>query len=197
MRKTLSAAGTVWFAAEAVIKSADRGQGHVAEFDLVSLSQPARTHSLGRIGKLIYRVRRRRSTMLCRYRLQQLGCLGLDPLLQSRFRSRDVTMPSMTFSSFPPEDFQAKVEQALQQLRNGDFDARVTFGGRWLNDRGLLFDVGALPVAGKACDAFLNEKQLRFRHKIIGKRTSFPASTPVAWRSDSCRCCYRKKASCR
>lgn len=133
--------------------------------------------------------------MCCRYRLQQLGCLGLDPLLQSRFRSRDVTMPRMTFSSFPPEDSQANIEQALQQLRNGDFNARATFGGRCLNDRGLLLDAGAPRVASKACDTFLNEKQLRFRHRIIGKRTPFPGSTPVARRFDIGRCCYRRKKS--
>jgi glutamate/tyrosine decarboxylase-like PLP-dependent enzyme len=45
----------------------------------------------------------------------------------------------------------------LEQLRAGDSDVRATFGDRWLNDRGLLIDDGALQVAKKAYDTFFTK----------------------------------------
>ena len=66
-------------------------------------------------------------------------------------------MPKMTFPSFPPGESQRDIERELEQLRAGDSDVRATFGDRWLNDRGLLLDDGALQVAKKACDTFFTK----------------------------------------
>ena len=63
----------------------------------------------------------------------------------------------MTFPSFPPGESQEDIERELDQLRAGDADVRATFGDRWLNDRGLLLDDGALQVAKKACDTFFTK----------------------------------------
>ena len=62
------------------------------------------------------------------------------------------SIPNMTFPSFPPGESQEDIERELEQLRAGDSDVRATFGDRWLNDRGLLLDDGALQVAKKASD---------------------------------------------
>jgi len=66
-------------------------------------------------------------------------------------------MPSMTFPPFPSGESQEDIEQELEQLRAGDSDVRATFGDRWLNDRGLLLDDGALQVAKNACDTFFTK----------------------------------------
>ena len=63
----------------------------------------------------------------------------------------------MSFPSFPSGVSQADIEQELEQLRASDADVRATFGDRWLNDRGLLLDDGALQVAKKACDTFFTK----------------------------------------
>jgi glutamate/tyrosine decarboxylase-like PLP-dependent enzyme len=65
-------------------------------------------------------------------------------------------MPT-TFPPFPPGVSQVEIEQELEQLRASDSDVRATFGDRWLNDRGLLLDDGALQVAKKACDTFFTK----------------------------------------
>jgi glutamate/tyrosine decarboxylase-like PLP-dependent enzyme len=69
-------------------------------------------------------------------------------------------MPGMTFPSFPSFPLgvpRADIEQELEQLRASDADVRATFGDRWLNDRGLLLDDGALQVAKKASDTFFTK----------------------------------------
>jgi glutamate/tyrosine decarboxylase-like PLP-dependent enzyme len=63
----------------------------------------------------------------------------------------------MTFPSFPSGESQADIEQELERLRAADSDVRATFGDRWLNDRGLLLDDGALQVAKKAYDTFFTK----------------------------------------
>ena len=63
----------------------------------------------------------------------------------------------MNFPSFPSGESQADIEQELERLRETDTDGRATFGDRWLNDRGLLLDDGALPVAKKAYDTFFTK----------------------------------------
>ncbi len=63
----------------------------------------------------------------------------------------------MTFPSFPSGESQEEIELELEQLRTDDSDVRATFGDRWLNDRGLLLDDGALQVAKKACDTFFTK----------------------------------------
>lgn len=52
---------------------------------------------------------------------------------------------------------QAEIEKEFERLRAADKDGRATFGERWLNDRGLLLDDGALEVAKKAHQAFFTK----------------------------------------
>ena len=68
-----------------------------------------------------------------------------------------LSMSFPSFPSFPSGMSQADIEQELEQLRASDSDVRATFGDRWLNDRGLLLDDGALQVAKKACDTFFTK----------------------------------------
>lgn len=64
----------------------------------------------------------------------------------------------MDFSSMPAEGMsQAEIETEFEQLRAADTNGRATFGERWLNDRGLLLDDGALEVAKKAHQAFFTK----------------------------------------
>jgi len=64
----------------------------------------------------------------------------------------------MDFSSMPAEGMsQAEIETELEQLRAADTNGRATFGERWLNDRGLLLDDGALEVAKKAHQTFFTK----------------------------------------
>ena len=51
-----------------------------------------------------------------------------------------------------PEQGMAKedIDASFEELRANDKDGRSSFGERWLNDRGLLLDDGALEVAKAA-----------------------------------------------
>jgi glutamate/tyrosine decarboxylase-like PLP-dependent enzyme len=64
----------------------------------------------------------------------------------------------MDFSPIPDAGIsQAAIEKEFERLRAADKDGRSTFGERWLNDRGLLLDDGALEVAKKAHQTFFTK----------------------------------------
>lgn len=53
----------------------------------------------------------------------------------------------MTYPSLPEEGMtRTEIETVFDQLRSTDKDFRSSFGERWINDRGLLLDDGALEV---------------------------------------------------
>ncbi len=49
------------------------------------------------------------------------------------------------------------IEEAFNEIRANDKDARASFGERWLNDRGLLLEDGALEVAKAAHMTFFTK----------------------------------------
>lgn len=66
----------------------------------------------------------------------------------------------------------ADLEQMLLGARAPDEDPRATFSDRWINDRGLLLDDGAVEVAQAAYLAFFTKNNshppvLRFEHELV------------------------------
>lgn len=71
----------------------------------------------------------------------------------------------MDYTSLPDEGMtRADIESVFDQLRSADKDGRTSFGERWLNDRGLLLDDGALEVAKAAHLAFFTKNN---SHSVI------------------------------
>jgi glutamate/tyrosine decarboxylase-like PLP-dependent enzyme len=71
----------------------------------------------------------------------------------------------MDYASLPEEGMiRAEIESVFDQLRSTDKDGRTSFGERWLNDRGLLLDDGALEVAKAAHIAFFTKNN---SHSVI------------------------------
>lgn len=71
----------------------------------------------------------------------------------------------MDYASLPEEGMtRAEIESVFDQLRTADKDGRTSFSERWLNDRGLLLDDGALEVAKAAHIAFFTKNN---SHSVI------------------------------
>ena len=65
---------------------------------------------------------------------------------------------NMAFEPMPTSGVtQTEIENTFEHLRAGDKDGRSSFSERWLNDRGLLLDDGALEVAKAACKTFFTK----------------------------------------
>jgi glutamate/tyrosine decarboxylase-like PLP-dependent enzyme len=64
----------------------------------------------------------------------------------------------MNYDSFPEIGMsRSELDALLDSLKPADEDARASFGDRWLNDRGLLLDDGALEVAKAAHLAYFTK----------------------------------------
>ena len=71
----------------------------------------------------------------------------------------------MDYASLPEEGMtHVEIESVFDRLRATDRDARSSFGERWLNDRGLLLDDGALEVAKAAHMTFFTKNN---SHSVI------------------------------